>query len=105
MIKGNDGKLYIIDWDDILLAPAERDLWFEYERKDFIDQYKNLNSNYEFKPLAYKFYVYQRHFYDLYGFLIEIYDLNASVTHKEKNYNLLKNDWGIWTMDLIKKFN
>jgi len=38
---------YIIDWDDILLAPAERDLWFLAEKEKFMDGYKSISPKFQ----------------------------------------------------------
>jgi thiamine kinase-like enzyme len=38
--------LYIVDWDEILLAPRERDLWVSDGNADFIKGYKSIFPGY-----------------------------------------------------------
>ena len=72
MVDGN-GKLYIVDWDDIKLAPIERDLW-EYMSDDVNIQkitkmLADSGVEWTFSPDYYRYYLYTRFFDDLYGYM------------------------------------
>src|SRR5207248_1601000 len=54
-------NIYLVDWDEVLLAPAERDLWFPQREAAFDRGYQAKAHN----ELATSFYVYNRYFDDL----------------------------------------
>ena len=59
-------------------------------------------SNYKINELAYKFYLYNRFFEDLLGFIEEITS-DKSNDHKETNLNNLKKDcFDEWLRPLIR---
>src|SRR5262249_21693617 len=47
--------LYLIDWDEILLAPAERDLWIHDDRPEFMAGYRPVRPEYRVNELARKY--------------------------------------------------
>jgi len=63
----NSGKMTIVDWDYIVLAPVERDLWFyacKYEQIDFINKiFKNHGFNYVLSENKLGYYANSRFFY------------------------------------------
>lgn len=45
LVKSPD-DIYIIDWDELRLAPAERDLWMVDERPEFMAGYKSIRPDF-----------------------------------------------------------
>jgi len=76
---------YIIDWDDILLAPAERDLWFLAEKEKFMDGYKSISPKFQMNKDVVNYYIYSRYFNDLIEYWREIAG-EHSLSHKGKNF-------------------
>jgi aminoglycoside phosphotransferase (APT) family kinase protein len=78
LIVGDDGRLYLIDWDFPLLAPAERDTWFflntDAAASVFLSLYHRAFPEYRPDPLLHRFYVLQRFFQDITGYLGPILD-------------------------------
>jgi len=72
MIDEKD-KIYIVDWDDILMAPIERDWWIYLDTKEHIKDiayiFKMHGINWKFNRDYYNYYVYTRFFDDLYGYV------------------------------------
>jgi Ser/Thr protein kinase RdoA (MazF antagonist) len=87
VVMGDDGRLYLVDWDEVMLGPAERDTWFHLNAKartKFLHLYRQAFPDYQPEALRYRFYVFRRYFEDLTGYLIEIAD-SASVAHQANN--------------------
>lgn len=103
VLVDKEQNIYLIDWDTILLAPAERDTWFLAESDEFMSVYKAFYPQYEMNLLAYKFYLYNRYFEDMLGFIDEVLS-DKSDEHREKNLNDLKKDcFDKWLRPLIRK--
>lgn len=89
VIDGSDGRLYLVDWDALLLAPAERDTWFhlvdEAEAASFLDRYRQTFPGYRPDPPLYRFYLFVRFFKDLLGYLVNIAE---SRSLEEQRWNL-----------------
>lgn len=92
--------LYIIDWDDLLLAPIERDLWFFYENERIAGLYKEEFPGFNIDKDLLLYYIYKRFFDDLLGFfeLLEKEDINKEDVIKE-----IQKDCFDWTYKMIKK--
>lgn len=101
-LQDNNGNLFLVDWDDVKLAPAERDTWFMKNRPEFFEAYKTIFPNYQLNQLAYSFYLYNRFWDDLLGFIEEIRS-DKSQEHKERNLNQLKHDCYEWLYPLIRE--
>jgi spectinomycin phosphotransferase len=101
LIVDDDGRLYLIDWDAPLLAPAERDTWFflyhaapstarflggarEWAAA-FLPRYCEAVPDYRPDPLRYRFYLYMRFFADLLGYLVNIVE---SPSVERQHFNL-----------------
>lgn len=82
LIVGADGRLYLIDWDDLLLASAERDTWFDLlgegdwfamqnrpPSAEFLRLYRQTFPAYQPDSSLLRFYLFRRFFEDLYGYL------------------------------------
>lgn len=90
IIVGDDGRLYLVDWDGLLLAPAERDLWFFLDAAGpstaaflgcdpagvaaVLPRYQQAFPRYQPDPLWYRYYLFTRFFDDLLGYLVNIMD-------------------------------
>jgi spectinomycin phosphotransferase len=74
-VVDKSGELWIVDWDDIMLAPKERDLWSIYGWKKSYDQ------------LYYSYYLYQRFFDDLIDWLKGVFE--SDLSQKEKNEQMI----------------
>ena len=70
---GDDGKHYILDWDEVMYAPLERDVWVmacrHWARELFNDTLHENNISYELRPERLAFFCYYMHFLFLYEFL------------------------------------
>ena len=72
-----DGEaLHLIDWEGLMFAPAESDLFafsdgffFDYAREDFFQTYAALRPGFTLNPLAMDFYRLRRRVEDIYEFL------------------------------------
>ena len=66
-------KNYIVDWDEVMYAPLERDAWVmgcrEWARKLFNDTLREHNIGYELRPERLAFYCYHMYFLYLSEFL------------------------------------
>ena len=89
VIVGDDGRLHLVDWDVLLLAPAERDTWFflndEAQAAAFLHLYRKAFPDYRPDPLRYRFYLLNRFFEDLLGYLVNIAE---SPSVEEQRWNL-----------------
>lgn len=98
--------IYIIDWDDILLAPAERDMWFLQDKIEYLEGYVSVRSNYQINKNAATYYLFSRYFNDLVEYWTEILG-EKEESHKETNFQQLKKELfedGGWLYSLIKDF-
>ena len=57
IIMASSGGLYIIDWDNAILAPKERDLFFFGENENNLKQYFSLLSSKQAEPAIIDYYV------------------------------------------------
>jgi spectinomycin phosphotransferase len=104
VLIGDDGRLYLVDWDEVMLGPAERDTWFHLTPKTaatFLKLYRQTFPEYQPEALRYRFYVFRRFFDDLTGYLIEIAD-SASVEHQAKNLADLEITCFEWLWPLMR---
>ncbi|MFZ0545017.1 MAG: phosphotransferase [Candidatus Promineifilaceae bacterium] len=97
--------IYLVDWDDLLLAPAERDLWFLLGRNELLDGYLSVRPNYEINQDAVNYYLFNRYFNDLVEYWDEIIG-KSSEEHKMDNLKQMK--WDLfeedgWLYPLVKR--
>jgi thiamine kinase-like enzyme len=64
--------LYIVDWDEILLAPAERDLWIHDQNPAFMRGYRQVMPQYQVNVLARAYCLCSQHFDYMAYYLTEI---------------------------------
>ena len=91
--------LYIIDWDDLLLAPLERDLWFFFDNQEVIELYRKEFPNFHMDRDIILYYVYNRFFDDLLGF----FELLEQQKDYENVIESIKKDCFDWTYKLIEE--
>jgi thiamine kinase-like enzyme len=70
LMINKSSKIFIIDWDEIMMSPIERDFWFFMDNKKFIhDMEKVLHKKeigWEYNKGYYDYYLNKRFFEDLY---------------------------------------
>lgn len=86
------GAIHLVDWDDLLLAPPERDLWCFDDRPAFLQAYHAVRGDRPTSPLATTFYVYERYFSEWLGFARAILDGDAAERRVEA-LALLRGPW------------
>ncbi|MGH2586529.1 MAG: phosphotransferase family protein, partial [Dehalococcoidia bacterium] len=88
VIAGSDGRLYLVDWDELMLGPPERDTWFYLSNtaagEAFLERYRMTFPDYHPDPLRYTFYLYRRFFEDLLGYVERILE-SPLVEHQAWN--------------------
>lgn len=62
VLVSTTNQLYLIDWDEILLGPAEQDLWMLDNDENFIRGYKNIRKEFSLNKDARSFYIYKYYF-------------------------------------------
>lgn len=92
LLQRPDGTLYLIDWDELLLAPAERDTWFAHDDPGFWRGYRAQRAGHTVDALATAYYVHSRYFEDLLGFAQVILGDDA-FEERSKVLALLRSDW------------
>ena len=98
-------ELYLIDWDNILLAPPERDTWFFQHETEFIRGYRSIFPKYQANEELSHFFTYKRYFEDLVEYFAEILGDGAEV-HRQKNLNGLESDClEGWLRPSIRRFD
>ena len=105
LVKSPD-DFYIVDWDDILLAPAERDLWFLIDKDDFLEGYKLGRKDFVVNEVAAQYYLLSRYFNDLVEYWAEIFG-ESGEAHKASNFNEMKRELfeeDGWLYPQVKKF-
>jgi spectinomycin phosphotransferase len=106
LIVGADGRLYLIDWDNPLLAPAERDTWFFLNTAAavFLPHYRRTVPAYRPDPLFHRFYVLQRFFQDITGYLGPILD---DPSPERRGYHLaeLRQTCFVWLWPAIRRLH
>ncbi len=99
------GEVYIVDWDEILLAPRERDTWFHLDpiaKIVFLPEYRKYSPDYTPDKDFFKYYLSNRFFEDLYGFLEGIYDHNLPEAKRQNYAQGLQKDCFNWLLPLMK---
>lgn len=97
--------IYLVDWDDILLAPAERDIWFLIDDSSFMSGYREVYSKYKVNEDLRRYFIYKRYFEDLTEYFEEITG-GHSEEHRKKNLQGLRDDcFEGWLRPAIRDFD
>lgn len=94
-----NGRNYILDWDEAMYAPLERDAWvmgcYDWARKLFNDTLKAHKIPYQLRPERLAFYCYYMYFFYLGEFL-------AVHSISDKSQNITEYFENGWIKDRIK---
>jgi spectinomycin phosphotransferase len=108
LIVGDDGRLYLIDWDVPLLAPAERDTWFflntDAAASVFLPLYRRVFPDYRPDPLLHRYYALRRFFEDITGYLGPILD-DPSAERRAYHLTELHQTCFVWLWPAIRRLD
>jgi hypothetical protein len=91
----NEKDVYLIDWDNVELAPREHDLWF-YENAPLMNYYSALNPEFKLDHDLCRYYQLQRMFED---FRYYLEDECSTEAQRTENKKIFLNHWG-WNVCL-----
>lgn len=97
--------IYIVDWDDILLAPVERDLWFLKTNQDFMSGYRSVFPEFTFDERLTNYYILSRYFNDLIEYWTEItgqFDFDHRISNFEQMRKELFEESG-WLYPVVRE--
>jgi hypothetical protein len=101
----NHSELFIVDWDGLMLAPLERDMWFYVNDEEKLNVFREMmvskGTNYAFNKEYFKYYVYNRFFEDLEGYLAEIAESNDESV-KKWMYEEIHKTCYVWLYGLME---
>ena len=116
VVKDESGEIYLIDWDDVLLAPRERDTWFHLRDSGaqdnnayhgdgpaFLGYYRRICPGYKVNYVALSFYVCLRYLDDLDGFISRIMEPGQALAEKKKHLALLEKDCLGWLRPWMRR--
>lgn len=92
LLQGADDTLYLIDWDELLLAPAERDTWYAGDESAFWQGYRAQRPGHAASELATAYYVHHRYFEELISFAQTILG-DDPLERRAWSIDLLGGDW------------
>ena len=76
LLKSNDGQLYLLDWENAMIAPPEHDLMFFAGEPGFFESFYPINSHHvtssRINLKLLEFYFYRRALEDLADFILRI---------------------------------
>ncbi len=72
LVRSADGSLHLVDWDELVLAPRERDTWFDADAGAFSRGYRG-RIDYAPSELTTAYYVHGRYFEDMVGIVLIIF--------------------------------
>lgn len=94
-----NGRNYILDWDEAMYAPLERDAWvmgcYDWARQLFNDTLKAYHITYKLRPERLAFYCYYMYFFYLSEFLT-VHSIS------DKSQNIVEYFENGWIKDRIK---
>jgi hypothetical protein len=98
IMMSEDDTLSVVDWDGLLFAPPERDLWFFKNSPDFMSFY----GKHQLDESYFDFYLFWRLFDDLFGYIGKIIS-NQSTEDRLQHFNSLKEDYLEWLRPLVRQ--
>lgn len=90
-ILQNETELFLLDWENLKIAPCERDLW-HYDDSPLLGEYLKLNPNFIINYELFKFYQLQRFLEDL-RINIEKEAITGEQKLENLYYFLYKRNW------------
>ncbi|HET6318383.1 MAG TPA: aminoglycoside phosphotransferase family protein [Chloroflexota bacterium] len=104
LLHGADDAIHLVDWDELLLAPPERDTWFATDDPDFLRGYRTVRGSYEPSELATAYYVHGRCFEDLTGMLAAVVEHDDPAGVRSTAVARLSGPWMIGLRERIARF-
>jgi len=105
LVKSPD-NIYIIDWDELRLAPAERDIWMLDEHPDFMKGYKNIRPDFTVNSNMRSFCILQYYFERMMYYFSEILDDMADSDYRMKCIKKLEQGrMAGWILPKLKEVN
>jgi len=109
ILQAADGKLYMIDWDDMMFAPRERDTWFHVgtnqAQAEFLSLYQHYFPAYQIDASLFAFYVYKRYFEDVEGWCDKILDSQSTDDERANHLIHLDKDYFGWLRPAIRELD
>ncbi len=99
LLQSSDGSLHLVDWDELMLAPRERDTWFASLNQDFVRAYDGPSLNEQ----STAFYFHSRYFEDLVGLLLIVFGQHDRHSPAEA-VTALDNVWMTGLRERIDRF-
>lgn len=94
--------IYVIDWDGILLAPAERDMWVPTH--NFLDGYNEVIPEFVPNPVIMSFYTVMYYFRSMAQYMAEIIPTTKSESHRLENLTAFEQDFlEGWMVEYLKR--
>jgi aminoglycoside phosphotransferase (APT) family kinase protein len=103
LLVNEAGKIYITDWDEMLLGPPERDTWFWlYDERStpFLRGYRRLFPAYAPDPTFCRFYLLRRFHEDFVGVFEEID--RGNVADQQRLLDHVIASWHVWLWDPLQ---
>lgn len=82
--------LYLIDWDDIVLGPAERDIWTLCDKPEFVEGYNEIRPNFQINESLYHYYILKLYFTYIVHHLHEIQNAKPHEYRQKHLHRLIK---------------
>lgn len=82
--------IYLIDWDEVLLSPAERDTWVLEDISNFLEGYKKVFPDYRPDTEIKSFYILKYYFQSMAQYFAEIIAPEKQHSYRLENLRLLK---------------
>lgn len=96
--------IYIVDWDELRLALAERDLWMMDQHQQFIDGYKNVRPDFVANSNIHSFYILQYYFERIMYYFAEILnEANSTAYRLERIQKLAQGRMAGWFLSKIEE--
>lgn len=105
ILKDAAGRIYLVDWDDVMLAPRERDTWFHLttpaDRARFLPLYRRTFPDYEVDERMYAYYLLARYFEDIEGHIERVLSTETSDEGKGEALGYFRSD-RVWLIEPVR---
>ena len=107
VLKDAAGRIYLVDWDDVMLAPRERDTWFHLttprDRETFLPLYRRTFPNYAVDERMYAYYTLARYFEDIEGHIERVLAPETTDEGKAEALGYFRSDCA-WLAEPVQAF-